>query len=60
MEAELVDVLCHYLDKFAEDEDIPTHVLLSLTCMADTGDWLIFRTSFHDKQNPTRPGQLYD
>ncbi|KAG7160979.1 Rap1 GTPase-GDP dissociation stimulator 1-A-like [Homarus americanus] len=36
MEAELVDVLCQYLDKFAEDEDIPTHVLLSLTCMADT------------------------
>ncbi|XP_050717364.1 rap1 GTPase-GDP dissociation stimulator 1-A-like isoform X5 [Eriocheir sinensis] len=36
MEAELVEVLCHYLDKFAEDEDIPTHVLLSLTCMADT------------------------
>ncbi|XP_045609415.1 rap1 GTPase-GDP dissociation stimulator 1 isoform X1 [Procambarus clarkii] len=36
MEAELVDVLCEYLDKFAEDEDIPTHVLLSLTCMADT------------------------
>ncbi|KAG0729258.1 Rap1 GTPase-GDP dissociation stimulator 1 [Chionoecetes opilio] len=36
MEAELVEVLCRYLDKFAEDEDIPTHVLLSLTCMADT------------------------
>lgn len=40
MEAELVEVLCHYLDKFAEDEDIPTHVLLSLTCMADTGEEL--------------------
>ncbi|CAL4101912.1 unnamed protein product, partial [Meganyctiphanes norvegica] len=36
MDAMLVDILCQYLDKFAEDEDIPTHVLLSLSCMADT------------------------
>lgn len=33
-----MEVLCHYLDKFPEGEDIPTHVLLSLTCMADTGE----------------------
>lgn len=36
MDAMLVDILCQYLEKFAEDEDIPTHVLLSLSCMADT------------------------
>lgn len=46
MEAELVDVLCNYLDKFAEDEDIPTHVLLSLTCMADTGEWQAYLWNF--------------
>lgn len=46
MEAELVDVLCHYLDKYAEDEDIPTHVLLSLTCMADTGGCLAYLLNF--------------
>ncbi|XP_076034055.1 visceral mesodermal armadillo-repeats isoform X2 [Oratosquilla oratoria] len=36
MDAALVDVLCQYLESYAEDEDIPTHVLLSLSCMADT------------------------
>ncbi|RXG68143.1 Rap1 GTPase-GDP dissociation stimulator 1-A [Armadillidium vulgare] len=32
----LIDVLCHYLEKFAIDEDIPTHILLSLSCLADS------------------------
>ncbi|KAK3876221.1 hypothetical protein Pcinc_018972 [Petrolisthes cinctipes] len=36
LEATLVGVLCEYLDKYSDDPDIPTHVLLSLTCLADT------------------------
>ena len=39
MESNLVELLCKYLDKFLDEEDILSHVLLSLTCMADTGEF---------------------